>query len=295
MAPSTTLLHCSAMALVLLVSMLFSISSAQDACGSLDRPNPIAQQYPDLVTGNLNGTTLIIPISLATARDLIPQEYGILEEAYRSILPSFPQGMYPMMVSAKHDHDLQLAAYNLSIPDFSRAAYEFPFLDITGDGYTSYRLQKTVLMTASNTAAITGSEAMGIKAYPAEFDPPCDAYKLGPGGETCFNAGTAPQPDQQSKFMGFVTVPSPQTVPYPFEFIQNITNQVTFANTTYCDHYELHFNTSLSAAPYAPVPVVGTVSANLEPFTEPTTWNEVYGWQYAAAFTEPPTPQACPI
>lgn len=110
-------MHCSVVALLLLASTFFTTSSAQDACASVDQPNPIAQQYPDVVTGNLNGTTMIVPISLALAQQLIP--YPILEQAYRSLLPSFPADMYPMMVSTKHDHDLQVAAYNLTVADFT--------------------------------------------------------------------------------------------------------------------------------------------------------------------------------
>jgi hypothetical protein len=124
MSPFSAILQCSAIALLLLLSTQFTTSLAQDdggggTCISVDSPNPIAQQYPTVVTGNLNGTTLIVPIPVRHARQLIPKQYRILENAYRSLLPNFPPGMYPMMVTAKHDHDLQLAAYNLSIPDFT--------------------------------------------------------------------------------------------------------------------------------------------------------------------------------
>lgn len=91
----------------------------QADCVSQDSPNQHAQQYPNFAAGNLNGTTLIVPISLETARQVIPAEYGIVEKAYRELLPLFPEGMYPMMAQIVHDHDIQLAAYNASLPDFS--------------------------------------------------------------------------------------------------------------------------------------------------------------------------------
>lgn len=108
----------SAVAVMLLASTLFTGLLAQNANTSIDQPNPVAQTYPDLISGNLNGTTMIIPISIALAQSLVP-DFPILKSSYSSLLPSFPKGMYPLMVSAKHDHDIQLAAYNTSLPDFT--------------------------------------------------------------------------------------------------------------------------------------------------------------------------------
>jgi hypothetical protein len=59
---------------------------------------------------------------LETARRLIPPHYGILEKAYRTLIPNFPDGMYPVMVQAAHDHDVQFRAYGVTIDDFSVCA-----------------------------------------------------------------------------------------------------------------------------------------------------------------------------
>jgi len=77
-----------------------------------------------LVSGTLNGTTLIVPIPLEEARALIPKEYTILENAYRSLLTSFPAGMYPLMVTVAVDHDLKLPAYNVTLGDFSVSRHQ---------------------------------------------------------------------------------------------------------------------------------------------------------------------------
>jgi hypothetical protein len=121
----STLIRSLAVAGLLLASRQFVTSSATDVCTSADQPNPIAALYPDLISGTLNGTTMIIPIDLTLAQSLVP-EHAILESSYRSLLPSFPKGMYPLMVSAKHDHDVQLAAYNLSMADFT-VSFRFCF------------------------------------------------------------------------------------------------------------------------------------------------------------------------
>lgn len=88
-------------------------------CTSRDLQNPIATIFPNNATGVLNATLVIVPISLGAARRLIPAQYGILEHAYRSLLPDFPEGMYPMLVQAAHDHDIQLRSYGITLEDFS--------------------------------------------------------------------------------------------------------------------------------------------------------------------------------
>jgi hypothetical protein len=90
---------------------------AQDVCQTHDLPNPIASLYPNNATGTLNGTVVLIPISLELARSIIPPQYRILEHAYRALLPSFPEGMYPAVLQALHDHEVQ--AFGYKIPDFS--------------------------------------------------------------------------------------------------------------------------------------------------------------------------------
>jgi hypothetical protein len=91
--------------------------AAMDVCQTHDQPNPIASLYPNNATGTLNGTVAIIPISLELARSIIPPQYRILEHAYRALLPSFPQGMYPAVLQALHDHEVQ--AFGYQIPDFT--------------------------------------------------------------------------------------------------------------------------------------------------------------------------------
>jgi hypothetical protein len=58
-------------------------------------PNPIASQYPNDVTGTLNGTIAVVPIPYGIARQVIPSKYNILTAAYESLLPGFPANSYP--------------------------------------------------------------------------------------------------------------------------------------------------------------------------------------------------------
>jgi hypothetical protein len=88
-----------------------------DLCPTHDQPNPIAHIYPNNATGVLNGTVSVLPIPLTLARQLIPPQYRILEHAYRALLPDFPADMYPAVLQAVHDHEVQ--AFGYKIADFS--------------------------------------------------------------------------------------------------------------------------------------------------------------------------------
>lgn len=115
-------LHVSAVVLLVLSSVLLSHGESaptQGVCTSRDHHNTLAELFPNNATGVLNATLAIIPIPLETARRLIPPQYGILEGAYRAILPNFPEGMYPVLIQAAHDHDVQFRAYGITIDDFS--------------------------------------------------------------------------------------------------------------------------------------------------------------------------------
>ncbi|KAI0883292.1 uncharacterized protein GGS22DRAFT_190607 [Annulohypoxylon maeteangense] len=262
------------------------ITSQHDTCMTHDSPNQHAQQHPELVSGNLNGTTLIVPISLKTARQLIPKEYGIAEAAYRKLLPSFPKDMYPMMAQIVHDHDVQLPVYNASIPDFSRASLEFPFVDIFGDGRSSFRWASTFLISSSNSLAIQGAEGYGVTVHPSTFDPPCDAYTALSDGTTY----THSQAPGSSKFMTILAKPSRNHVPYPLSFIKAVTNQPVFADPQLCDYFVRMYDTTLSSAA---TPVVADVDVDLDPFRGPRSWHGVYGWRMATAFLEPVLPEVC--
>ncbi|KAI1660583.1 hypothetical protein F4813DRAFT_298506 [Daldinia decipiens] len=287
--PYTALFHLLALYITRGASFSqYVIPHSHEVCVSQDSPNQHAQQYPTLVSGNLNGTTLIVPIPLDIARRAIPNEYGILEEAYRTLLPSFPDGMYPMMAQIVHDHDLQLPAYNASLPDFSRASLEFPFLDIFGGGHTPFRWAATFMISAENNLAIKGAESYGADVYPSIFDPPCDAYKTLPSGTAYAHSRSSNK--TRDRYMTIETTQSWGSVPYPLGFVKSITNQPVFANTQTCDYYTRLFNTTHSSNA---VPVVGSVSTNMEPFKEPKAWSGVYGWRLATPFLEPPAFSEC--
>jgi hypothetical protein len=96
-----------------------STPAAQGMCVTHDQPNQVAEKHPNSATGTLNATLMVIPISMARARQLIPSQYPILEDDLRTAFPALAADTYPVVLQAAHDHDIQFRAYNMSIPDFS--------------------------------------------------------------------------------------------------------------------------------------------------------------------------------
>ncbi|KAK4235899.1 hypothetical protein C8A03DRAFT_36222 [Achaetomium macrosporum] len=288
MALQFSLLHVSAIILLVLFSFLLShgeSAATQGVCSTYDHPNPLAELFPNNATGVLNATLAIIPIPLETARRLIPPQYGILERAYRALIPDFPDGMYPVMVQAAHDHDVQFRAYGVTIDDFSRVGFEFPFLDLLGDGYSSFRWAPAQLISATNEIALEGSRKYGTIVSPAEYVPLCDAYRRMANGATYFKGTSLTSSDLFELEMA--EIPHPTRNLYPLELFKNITNQPTFANGLSCDNMIRLFNTTMSVAEYAPVPVHGRVRARAFPFQgDEKEWVDIYGVQVATPFIE---------
>jgi hypothetical protein len=96
----------------------FSVATSLSECTPYSQPNPIASQYPGNVTGTVNATLVLLPIPFALARSIIPAKYAILKNAYRSLLPNFPEDQYPAMLQMIRDHDIRYQGIN-ALEDFS--------------------------------------------------------------------------------------------------------------------------------------------------------------------------------
>ena len=67
--------------------------------------NPLASQYVKQSTGTLNGTVIILPITLQAARAIIPKQYKILKNQIAAWLPDLPAGQYPVRVPLIQHYD----------------------------------------------------------------------------------------------------------------------------------------------------------------------------------------------
>ena len=169
-----------------------------------------------------------------------------------------------------------------------RASFNFPFVDLLGDGYTSFLWTPSQLISSDNLAAIQGGQNYGQVIYPATFDPPCDAYRAGPRKCDTYLKTTDTNSSDTFVEIQFAAITNRAKFPYTLSFFKNITNQPIFGDGRVCDKQIRFFNTSISAAPFEPRFVKGTVSANLPPMPRVTKKRGVdyYGIQVDTAFIE---------
>ncbi|GKT84522.1 hypothetical protein Ct61P_02372 [Colletotrichum tofieldiae] len=294
---SIYLAQASIAALLVILGIQMQTAAAQatpPTCTNVDQPNPIFSQHPNNATGLLNVTMAIIPIPMTTARQIIPQQYGILESAFRALMPNFPAGMYPVILQAGHDHDIRFQDFQ--IPDFSARGRGFwltrstveSWLRVPVPGPAGRRriyvsMGPEQLISATNPTAVTGSEAYGTEVHAATFTPDCNAYEALPqGGGTYFNgsAGTNYVSLEMKKACGS------QPFPYSLAMFDTIINQPIFANGSTCDQQIRLFNTTVTKGAFEPVPVRGTVKSNLGPFKTDASFPDVAGFQAATPFIE---------
>jgi hypothetical protein len=213
--------------------------------------------------------------------------------------------MYPCLLHAVHDHDISIAALGLSVPDFSRADIDFPFLDLLADGSTPFRWVPELLITASNIVAIGGAVAYGSLVHPATFAPECDAYsstyaaKSVLPGAALLSTFFAPECDVHSSTYAaksvlpgaarlstlFAPLGSGEQNSYDMVCWRNVTNLPSFANGLTCDEMVRYFNTSVSTGENAPVFVKGRVEAKTNLLGE-RRWEGLFGVRTDSAFVE---------
>ncbi|MCJ1440942.1 MAG: hypothetical protein MMC23_001428 [Stictis urceolatum] len=220
---------------------------------------------------------------------MVPSRYNILTHAYRALLPSFPDDLYPIVLQAVLDHDI--GSSTVRIPDFSRSVISFPFVDMLGDNYTSFRIGPAPLIS-DNPVAVAGAAVYGPPLPEVgNFDPSCDGYRFVQGtknGEIMFDgySGLIKVPGQSPVVRTRFTPISNQ--PYPIEFYKNVTNQPSTGteNGKLCDNFISLFNSTATTGKNAPVPVKGSVTLKKPLLQYEQTFADVYGLKLTLAFIE---------
>ncbi|KAI4281195.1 MAG: hypothetical protein L6R38_003886 [Xanthoria sp. 2 TBL-2021] len=259
-------------------------------------PNPLATTYPNNVTGTINATTSVLLVPISYAQSLLPSRFAnsILTTAYArfNISPT----VYPLVVESVIDHDIR---YNNSpvVADFSSFRITFPFIDLLGDGYSTFRYIGYIYLPPTNLVAINGSQGYGYTVLPAFFDPPDAPYKFASrkGRNRIFNVyEQTPSPPNHhhkspsSKLIGSTHFrPSIPQSPIPLSFYKNVTNQIMFGNNTrVCDRMTSFWNTSITTGAYEPEAVVGEVLLSPPLVPRRKVWRNVPGLKANRAFLE---------
>lgn len=214
--------------------LLAGLTSAQLAAylasGKVDNtnnslPNPIASTFPNMTTGTINGSFVVLPIDYSLARAVVPRKWSILRESIKAVLPFFPEDKFPVRnpkharaalnlihscssfllressttLSPQISRILISASVNLLIQDpmfreinhssQQSAQFRFPFIDLLGDGYSTFSYVPTFFVS-ENIAALAGARTYGEDVVESISDPPHDPYAHVPGardGSIYFN------------------------------------------------------------------------------------------------------------
>lgn len=78
---------------------------AQPGCQTQTSYNPIAAEYPNSVSGVMNGTFSLSLMSRDTASSWLPQGYKFLDNAYEAGFDMWQEDSWPVLVKAVYIHD----------------------------------------------------------------------------------------------------------------------------------------------------------------------------------------------
>ncbi|KAL8805683.1 MAG: hypothetical protein Q9182_001827 [Xanthomendoza sp. 2 TL-2023] len=274
--------------LILHHSASFAFLHPQANCSTC-LPNPIATTYPINVTGVINATTSVLLVPLPYARSLLPTRHAnsILTHAYTRF--NIPPDVYPLVVESSIDHDIRYSNFP-AVADFSAFRATFPFIDLLGDGYSSFRYTGFIYLPPNNPVAIKGSEDYGYTVLPGYFDPHDAPYRFASRKrkDTLSAVYTITNSTNRARLSGSTKFhPSPSFGHIPLSFYKNITNQIMFGNkTSVCDHQTSLWNTSVTTGDYEPKPVLGDVMLSPPLVPEREIWRGVQGIRAQRAFIE---------
>ena len=72
------------------------LASASTDTTNNSQPNPIAKTFPNMTTGTINGSFVVLPLDYDVARAIVPSRFGILRRSIKAVLPFFPEDKYPV-------------------------------------------------------------------------------------------------------------------------------------------------------------------------------------------------------
>ncbi|PBP23979.1 hypothetical protein BUE80_DR005184 [Diplocarpon rosae] len=231
-------------------------------------PNPIREAYPNNITGTFNGTLAIIPIDLELARSIIPAEWKINQKAWMALLPHFSVTKYPLLVRSGVNHDVGKVESFYGLDDYQSVHVAFPFVDLLGDGYSSFAYVQHRFV-ASPQGSLNTLDSYGTMRIPATIKPDLEAYRRldYEGGSYSvdsrvhtknFNNFISPHKDVTYSYV-LDHDATDKVTPEELNFLKNVTNQPIFKDGQLCNNQIFLYDTALSTGDNSPQKVHGTV------------------------------------
>lgn len=167
--------------------------------------------------------------------------------------------------------------------EHKRFGWSFPFLDLLGDGFSSFTWAPAQMISASNAMAVNGSRDYGTDVFPASFEPGCQALGRAADGSAFFRGNAT---DGSGTYAAVDIRPldpgAGDGSPFPLAFYQNVTNQPIFANGTHCDNQIRLFNSTLNQ----PQMVRVSLFSNVPPLDAGAGVQDMFGMTIDTPFVE---------
>ncbi|KAJ5762943.1 hypothetical protein N7533_001624 [Penicillium manginii] len=238
------------------VSYLAALAALCHLTSAQAGPNTLAQYNPSKRTMSVNATFCILPISKADARTISGHEPLDIP---KSVLPSFPDGMHPLIVQAGINNDIRMTALDLvplQIPTLMQGSLILPYVDVTKDGKTpinapinnyiggtdGHDLQALVPAIAAGVSPFEGTNT-----FPATFTPDDAAVESLPGGIYSINVkpyllpNTISGPGVYAEAFDMLYTLT-QASPYTDHTFHNLLNHPQLLNNGKCQRNQLYFN-----------------------------------------------------
>lgn len=202
----------------------------------------------------------LLPISKAEARTL--SGYEPLDIP-KNVLPSFPDGMHPLIIQAGYNNDIRMTALNLvplQIPSLMQGSLILPYVDVTKDGKTpintpinnyvggtdGHDLQALVPAIAAGISPFEGTDT-----FPASFAPdnavveslPDGLYSISVKPYLLPNTVSGPGIYAEAFDMLYTLT---QTSPYTDHTFHDLLNRPQLLNNGKCQRNQLYFNGSFA-------------------------------------------------
>lgn len=170
-----------------------------------------------------------------------------------------------------------------AVPDFSRVSFYYPFVDVLGDGYTTFAYEASAVIEATSPVAIAGVDNYGPPfATPGIFDPPCLPYNTSDSGVL-----TRTTRDLKGNVVAASSYAPVQGLEsFTLAAARNLTNQPITGAGILCDNFIVLWNSTVTLGQFAPVPLNGRITLSPPVYPSPTTFQNVEAWKADVAFVE---------
>lgn len=100
-------LKTTTMQLLATILLLVQVALGQPGCQTQTESNPIAERFPESITGVANGTFSIAFIDRQVADSILPRGFSFLDDEYQREVAAWQEDKFPVLIRAVYVHDIR--------------------------------------------------------------------------------------------------------------------------------------------------------------------------------------------